>query len=434
VRGGVVGRPAASRERASVVQSTTARGRIFISYRREETAYPAGWLFDRLSDHFGQGQVFKDIDSIEPGDDFVDVLTNAVGACDVLLALIGTEWLTVTNDEGRRRIDNPADFVRLEIEAALSRNVRVVPVLVDGAKMPGSEDLPPSLAPLTRRHAIELSPSHFDFETTRLVRVLDETLGNGRSGPMPDDEAPPQVERSARLLHSSRARILGGVGAAAAVAAVVTLLLVALKPGGPSGRKAIFSDDFSSPASGWDDAGGSRNGGHYTNGAYRLYTRWTPDHFSDAGLPRNAASVFPSAPRDVRIDVVARLLLGGDQDAGYGIACRSAASISSYYQFSIWSDHFEIAKITPTAPFFQALRQSEDLSAASPNGENRLQAVCSTDDAGASRLVFSVNGQVVASATDADSPLTAGTVGLVVASDNAKAIEAEFDDFVVSPA
>jgi hypothetical protein len=80
-----------------------AQGRIFISYRREETAYPAGWLFDRLAHHFDGGQVFKDVDSIQPGDDFVEVIATAVGSCDVLLALIGAEWLTVTDEDGQRR-------------------------------------------------------------------------------------------------------------------------------------------------------------------------------------------------------------------------------------------------------------------------------------------------------------------------------------------
>jgi hypothetical protein len=109
-------------------------GRIFISYRRGETAYPAGWLFDRLVQHFGAVQIFKDVDSIELGDDFVEVITRAVGSCDVLLALIGDQWLTVTDVNGRRRIDDPDDFVRLEIQAALTRNVRIIPILVDGAK------------------------------------------------------------------------------------------------------------------------------------------------------------------------------------------------------------------------------------------------------------------------------------------------------------
>jgi hypothetical protein len=155
-------------------------GRIFISYRRDETAYPAGWLFDRLVDRFG-GQVFKDVDSIELGDDFVEVITGAVGSCDVLLALIGDQWLTITDEDGRRRLDDPTDFVRLEIEAALKRDVRVIPILVAGARMPRAADLPRSLAKLVRRQALELSPARFDFDTGRLFRVLDKTLAEVRA-------------------------------------------------------------------------------------------------------------------------------------------------------------------------------------------------------------------------------------------------------------
>jgi hypothetical protein len=156
--------------------TTAAPGRIFVSYRREDTAYPAGWLVDRLTEHFGPGQVFKDVDSIELGDDFVEAISAAVGSCDVLLALIGGEWLTITGDDGRRRLDDPGDFVRVEIEAALRRDVRVIPILVDGAKMPRADQLPPSLVGLQRRQALELSPNRFDYDTSRLVRVLDATL------------------------------------------------------------------------------------------------------------------------------------------------------------------------------------------------------------------------------------------------------------------
>jgi len=131
-----------------------APGHIFISYRREETAYPAGWLYDRLVEHFGQGQIFKDVDSIALGDDFVEVITAAVARCDVLLALIGDRWLTITSEDGQRRLEDPGDFVRLEIEAALTRGIRVIPVLVDGARMPRAGDLPASLAKLVRRQAL----------------------------------------------------------------------------------------------------------------------------------------------------------------------------------------------------------------------------------------------------------------------------------------
>jgi hypothetical protein len=158
-----------------------ASGRIFISYRPEETAYPAGWLYDRLADRFSGGQVFKDVDSIQLGDDFVEVVTRAVGSCDVLLALIGHQWLTITDEHGRRRLDDPDDFVRLEIEAALTRNVRVIPILVDGARMPHADELPDSLVKLVRRQALELSPARFEFDTSRLFDVLDWTLADVRT-------------------------------------------------------------------------------------------------------------------------------------------------------------------------------------------------------------------------------------------------------------
>jgi TIR domain len=156
-------------------------GRIFISYRRDETAYPAGWLYDRLAQHFGAGQIFKDVDSIELGDDFVQVITRAVGSCDVLLALIGEQWLTITDAQGQRRLDDPDDFVRLEIEAALARNVRIIPILVDGARMPNADELPAGLASLARRQALELSPSRFEYDTNRLLKILDMTLAEVRT-------------------------------------------------------------------------------------------------------------------------------------------------------------------------------------------------------------------------------------------------------------
>ena len=155
-------------------------GRIFISYRRDETAYPAGWLYDRLAQHFGAAQIFKDVDSIQLGDDFVQVIDRAVGSCDVLLALIGAQWLTLTDVHGRR-LDDPNDFVRLEIEAALMRNVRIVPILVAGAKMPRADELPVGLAGLVRRQALELSPSRFEYDLSRLLKVLDLTLADVRT-------------------------------------------------------------------------------------------------------------------------------------------------------------------------------------------------------------------------------------------------------------
>ena len=119
-------------------------GGIFVSYRRQESAHLAGRLYDRLTDRFGEGQVFIDVNAIEPGVDFAEEISRAVAACQVLLAVIGPDWLMAVDERGRRRLDNPDDLVRLEIEAALARHVRVIPILVEGAVMPGQEDLPES--------------------------------------------------------------------------------------------------------------------------------------------------------------------------------------------------------------------------------------------------------------------------------------------------
>jgi hypothetical protein len=222
-----------------------ATGRIFISYRREETAYPAGWLYDRLADRYGGGQVFKDVDSIQLGDDFVESITRAVGSCDVVLVLIGDEWLTITDEHGRRRLDDPDDFVRLEVQAALTRNVRVIPILVDKARMPRADELPESLARLVRRQALEFSPARFEFDTSRLFKVLDNTLAEVRrtqddgetaagAAPSPTstpDRTPLRPEQNGRnepphrRTLSKRVLLLGG--AAAAVVILLVVLVVA---------------------------------------------------------------------------------------------------------------------------------------------------------------------------------------------------------------
>jgi tetratricopeptide (TPR) repeat protein len=149
-------------------------GRIFISYRRQETAWPAGRLYDVLVEHFPAEQVFKDVDNIDPGDDFVERITAAVSSCDVLLALIGQQWLTITDETGQRRLDNPGDYVRLEIETALTRKIRVIPILVDDAEMPRANQLPANLAPFARRNAVEINPLSFDTE--RLIATVRKTL------------------------------------------------------------------------------------------------------------------------------------------------------------------------------------------------------------------------------------------------------------------
>jgi hypothetical protein len=151
--------------------------RIFISYRREDSAGYAGRLYDRLSQHFGSDQIFMDIDTIKPGVDFVEVIEEAVGSCDVLIALIGKQWLTITDARGQQRLNDPTDFVRLEIKAALDRNIRVIPALIRGAAMPRSQALPEGLKSLARRNAIEISDTRFHQDVDRLISELEEVLG-----------------------------------------------------------------------------------------------------------------------------------------------------------------------------------------------------------------------------------------------------------------
>ncbi|MBV9684763.1 MAG: TIR domain-containing protein [Solirubrobacterales bacterium] len=129
---------------------------VFISYRRhtDTTSGYASWIYDRLADRLGRDRVFMDIDSLPLGVDFVEQVERAVVGADVALILIGPNWLNATDEAGRRRLDDPEDFVRIEVAAALRSSPLVIPVLVDGAQVPKPDQLPQDLQPLTRRHAL----------------------------------------------------------------------------------------------------------------------------------------------------------------------------------------------------------------------------------------------------------------------------------------
>ena len=148
---------------------------IFVSYRREDSSGHAGRLFDRLAAHFGKDRIFMDIDTIEPGEDFVTIIEEAVSSCDILIAIIGRQWLKSAS-QNTSRLDNPHDFVRLEIATALNRDIRVIPVLVQRASMPTAQDLPDDLAKFSRRNAIELSDLRWQSEVDQLIAVMERVL------------------------------------------------------------------------------------------------------------------------------------------------------------------------------------------------------------------------------------------------------------------
>jgi hypothetical protein len=146
---------------------------IFISYRRDDSRADAGRLCDRLKAHFGEAQVFMDIDDIRPGQRFVDVLRRTLDECRVLIVLIGRGWLKARHRDGALRLFDQEDFVRMEIQSALQRGMEIIPVLVARASMPTREELPPALGSLAGRQAIEISDTRFHQDVDRLVQVLD---------------------------------------------------------------------------------------------------------------------------------------------------------------------------------------------------------------------------------------------------------------------
>lgn len=163
-------------------------GGIFISYRRDDTEGQAGRLYDDLVEQFGEGAVFMDVAGIEAGRDFRKAIDEHVSSCGVLLALIGTNWLSSSAPSGGRRLDERNDFVRLEIAAALKRDIPVVPVLVRGARMPRAEDLPDDCQDLSYRNGVELTHARWDSDLQLLVRSLQRILQ-----PKQPEPAPPPV-------------------------------------------------------------------------------------------------------------------------------------------------------------------------------------------------------------------------------------------------
>lgn len=160
--------------------------KIFISYRRDDSAGYAGRLFDHLAARFGGKNIFMDIDTIEPGEDFRKVVNDAVGTCDVVLVMIGKQWTNVADEKGQRRLDNPRDWVRTEVANALTNpRTRVIPVLVRGASMPGDQELPDPLKELTYRNAIELSDTRFQHDANKLIDVIERVSGKSAKTPAP---------------------------------------------------------------------------------------------------------------------------------------------------------------------------------------------------------------------------------------------------------
>jgi hypothetical protein len=155
--------------------------KIFISYRREDSADVTGRIHDRLVEHFGESAVFMDVDDIPLGVDFTKYIDEKVGKCEVLLSVVGRDWLTATDAQGHRRLDLPGDFVRIELESALKRNIPVVPLLVRRASMPKAADLPESIREFSKRNGLSVrADPDFRTDCDRLIQGLEQDMTDRR--------------------------------------------------------------------------------------------------------------------------------------------------------------------------------------------------------------------------------------------------------------
>ncbi len=194
--------------------------RIFISYRRADSRKDAGRLHDRLAQAFGAKNVFKDVDDIPPGRDFRGVIAEAVDWCDILLVVIGRRWLDIQDEHGTRRLDDPDDFVRIEIEAGLRRDYcLVIPVLVDNAEMPPAGELPDSLRELSYLNAVTIRDDpDFNRDASRLIVQLKRYFSSAKK-------------------RSKNTRVIGATGALLLVAVVIAGLVLLNNNGGNGSTK-----------------------------------------------------------------------------------------------------------------------------------------------------------------------------------------------------
>jgi len=201
---------------------------IFVSYRRSDSSGYAGRLVDSLEEAFPGHQLFRDVESIEAGSDFVDAIAKALNASSALIVVIGPRWLDARDAAGRRRLDDPHDFVRVEIATALQSGLKLIPVLVDGAQMPAADKLPEDIRTLARKQGLDLSDRRWDYDVGLLFDQLARVPGiQRRLGAAPDPgpvTPPPVVER---MSSGTWWKVGGG-----AVAAVVALGLFGAFSGG----------------------------------------------------------------------------------------------------------------------------------------------------------------------------------------------------------
>jgi hypothetical protein len=203
--------------------------KIFISYRRDDSAGHAGRVHDRLQGEFGRDLLFMDVDSIPLGTNFVEVLAEEITKCDALLAIIGPGWLDARDEKNQRRLEKPDDFVRVEIGTALKRGIRVIPVLLEGTHVPKADQLPDDLKGLALRNGLDVRHASFSEDMERLIHGLK----GAQSRQVPAPAAPALVDSNSapsprhwfvwKFLNSDKKRAVLGLSFGAVVVVISAL-------------------------------------------------------------------------------------------------------------------------------------------------------------------------------------------------------------------
>jgi hypothetical protein len=466
-------------------------GRVFVSYRRADTGNQAGWLADRLAAHFGRSQVVRDVDSIQLGNDFADVIAAAVTSCDVLLALIGHQWLAAA--------PGGDDYVRVEIEAALTRGVQVIPVLVDGARMPTAAELPPGLTLLAQRPPLSLGAANPEGDVSRIIQVLDQSIAERRgtetsmavnqptvtgmapswgrpvvqggqphpsqphpSQPHPSQTPPPGPAPTRQMRRRPKTWVIAAAAAAVVAAVVVAVIVIpgGSHPASPSATsssaaanagkgsapkpsnsaspsasaKVLVADDFSTNKVGWVDDAHASAGAYTGSGAYRLSVTGYNGQ-NELARPSSAGSGLSGVtPLDLDASVDVRTLSGAAQGYGLGLAFRGDGN-GDLYAFLIEDHAVAIQKWVGNGAKITGEPAPVSVSDLQVGSSGRLRAVATTIDGGqAVHLELWLNGKKLVDYTDRDNPYTRGYMGLYVESisDSPSTAAAEFDNFTAS--
>jgi hypothetical protein len=271
--------------------------KVFVSYRREDAQGEAGHLLADLRRRFGEAQVFMDIAAIGPGEDFGLAIERAMADCSVVLVVIGRSWVDVRDAQGARRLDNPSDWVRLEVESALNGDRKVIPVLVQGASMPHDSMLPASMAALARRNAHEISARRWDYDFDALAKTLMEPLGMASA-----DGVEAGVGRQSP---NRRARPAAWAAALAAVAAVGYFAVKGLSPAPPPASSARSPTPFALGDKGSTSVFGGKSRFDDTL-EYRMFTRLTTDLSTRAELNDAETKHFVRTTIDACPDLLQR--------------------------------------------------------------------------------------------------------------------------------